>query len=491
MTPYINRQHVIGIGGLLLLVSCSSDWNDHYDARIPETTLAQALQGSRFADLVKAAGYEATLDDGHTYTVFAPTDEALSSVDLSDATEVRRIVRNHIAPRNYSSSTPSTEGVRMDNGKLLYFKGNTFGGATLAETDLICHNGIIHRLSSQIPYSYNIHEYVSNHGETAMLNAFVTGKDTLFSDPAYTLGAIADEDSVFTMAIPTDKAWQEAYERISPYFNAYDADKAVADSVKDIQTSLAILSDLIFRGRIDQPASHDSLVTTSGSVIHDPVGYFSGMTPVNASNGMIWIAEKLNYNNWETWNKEISVESEEQQGRTPARQTALYVRNAETYNPLASQISGLRYLEVTQTATSVNPGVTFDIPDVLSGAYDIYASFVPTNITDTSASQDSTRIQFSLTYVGANGRNTTKTFKESDFLTSGDKMTLIKVCEAFEFPVSNYYDRMWFLSGNDTADRVTTTKLLVQTNVTTKEFNQNILRRRFLIDRIYLVPVKR
>lgn len=485
------KQYIIGIGGLLLLTACSSDWDDHYNANLPETTLTQALQGSKFADLVKAAGYDATLSNGHTYTVFVPSDEALSGVDLSDATEIKRIVSNHIAPRNFSSSTPSTEGVRMENGKLLYFNGDTFGGATLAETDQICHNGIIHRLSSQIPYAYNLYEYIGSHSETSMLNAFIAGKDTLFSDPAYSLGAIANEDSVFTMAIPTDKAWQEAYGRISPYFNVYNADQAAADSIKDMQTSLAILSDLIFRGKIDKPEIHNSIVTTSGSLIQDPVGYFAGMTPVNASNGMIWVADKLNYNNWETWNKEISVESEDQQGRSPARSTALYVRTVETDNPLAAEVSGLRYLEVNQTAASVNPGVTFEIPDVLSGAYDIYASFVPTNVTDASADQDSTRIQFSLTYVDTNGRNATKTFKENDFLTSGDKMTLIKVCEGFVFPVSNYYDRMWFLSGNDAANRINTTKLLVQTNVSTKEFNQNILKRRFLIDRIYLVPVKK
>lgn len=485
------KQYIIGLGGLLLLNACSSGWDDHYEASLPETTLAQALQGTRFADLIKAAGYDATLDNGNAYTVFAPADEALGSVSLSDPTEIRRIVSNHIAPRNYSSSTPPTEGVRMSNGKLMYFEGNTFGGAPMTETDQICHNGIIHRLSSQIPYSYNLHEYIGSHGETARLSAFIAGKDTLFRDPAYSLGAISDEDSVFTMAIPTDRAWQEAYERISPYFNAYDADQAAADSIKDMQTSMAILSDLIFRGRIDQPAAYDSIVTTSGSVIHDPEGYFAGMTPVRGSNGMIWLADRLNYNNWETWNKEISVESEDQQGRTPARSTSLYVRTVETDNPLASQISGLRYLEVNQTAASVNPGVTFEIPNVLSGAYDIYASFVPTNVADASAAKDSTRITFSLTHVGANGRNTTKTFRDNGFLTNGDKMTLIKVCEGYEFPVSNFYDRMWYLSGNDAANRVTTTKLLVQTNVTTAEFNQNKLKRRFLIDRIYLVPVKK
>lgn len=517
------KKHIIipALSAALMLGACSDTWDDHYTETPAEGSGAPLMEQlkadpelSRFVQMVETAGYSDLLASSQTFTVWAPVNSALESVDLNDKAAVTRTVANHIARFNISSATPSSEGVKMLNGKLLYFADNasTFGGAKLAVCDIHAGNGLIHKLSQQIPYAYNLREYIDTHAETSSISSFLARFDQLIPEnqipgmpdgsadlvdynrlllyPDLGLGAIASEDSVFSMAIPTNTAWTAAYNTIKPYFATYDEDPAKADSIQDVQTSLAIVSDLVFRTGRRNPLEVSPLMTTTGSIIANPAAYFAGMQQINASNGFIFLADALNYDMTETFNKPIEIEAEDQSGRTPGGSTTIYTRNVATDNPLASQISGQRYIDVQATQASRQPGVTFQIPNVLAGAYDIYAVFVPASVADPTVTTERTRLQFSLSYRNSNGRNASKSFRNNDFLTSPTEITVIKVAEGFTFPVANYYDRLWSMDPAHTdADRNITTTLSVQTNVTSAEFNRNELVRRFRIDRVYLVPV--
>ena len=68
-----------GVGG-----GCTSDWNTHYDASTTDGgTLWQAISAdgnlNNFSRVLQATGYDVLLDGSQTYTVFAPTDAALSA----------------------------------------------------------------------------------------------------------------------------------------------------------------------------------------------------------------------------------------------------------------------------------------------------------------------------------------------------------------------------------------------------------------------------
>lgn len=536
MTNIMNTQKLIPAlcAVMLPLVSCSDDWDSHYNSDGSlnsggtETVFEMVNDNpelSKFARMIEIAGYDDLLASSQTFTVFAPVDDALADIDLSDVALVKRIVANHIARYNNSSATSQLTGVKMYNGKRFFFDGNSFGGAELKSSDAIATNGLLHVVASQIPYVYNIREYIDTHDNTSEIAKFLKRFDQkkldleasvaigvnengqtvydsvlidynpIYNTPYLGLGAIADEDSTFTMIIPDDIAWRKAYERISPYFKVYDADKAVADSIADVQTSLAILGDLTYRTLIPDPSALDMIVSTSGSEITNVVGLFLGTVGQLASNGWIYTTSMLNYDNTLTWNKEIEVEAELQTGRTPGSGTNIFVRNVESDNALAQEISEMSYIEVSSTSTSRQPGVTFSIPDVLSGKYDIYVSIVPANVLDASVQNDSTRLAFTLSYRNTNGRSATKTFNEKstklNYKTSPDKMTLIKVTDAFEFPVSNYYDRLWLADETHSSlDRTITTTLYVTTDVTNAEFRDRKFTRRFNIDRIILVPIK-
>lgn len=525
----INRL-AAALPGLLAiaLAGCNDRWDEHYTSSSEtagEGTVYEMIKSDpeleMFGRMVDVAGYADLLNSSQTFTVWVPESGALSGIDLDDVEEVKRVVANHVARFNVSSATGAGKGVRMYNGKMHYYEGNTFGGVPVKKSDIVLQNGVLHILAEQIPYSYNIREYINTHSSTSKIAAFLKRFDEekfdealstpvdidengatvydsvkvsynrIFQHPVYGLGDILSEDSVFTMIVPDNMAWDRAYERISPLFNVYDADVDKADSIRDTQTSLAIVRDLIFRSRINDPFSMGLTFTTSGCKIHDMGSYFYGTEKINASNGMIYATSAVNYNAVDTYNPQIDVEAEDPTGRVRGTGTTIYTRVASTDNPYFNEISGGSYIEVSATSVSRQPGVTFEIPNTLSGKYDIYATFVPASVDDASVTNDKTRVRFILTYMGDNGRSVEKAFADQSFLTNPTEMTTIKVAEGFQLPVSNFYDNLWLMQdGNDATTMTCTTKLYIATNVTNAEFNRNELTRRFRVDRIYFVPTQ-
>jgi len=514
------------------MTSCSEDWDNHYEPsdQVAQESVMELIQTdpelTTFAKMLEISGYNDLLASSQTFTVFAPTNEALADVDLENVDAVKRIVLNHIARFNNSTAVSEGQTVKMYNGKRFAFEGNTFGTAELERTDIIANNGILHVLVDQIPYSYNFREYINVHESTSKISEFLalydrremdlgasrpigvdangaTVYDSVMYDynPVlqhgwYGIGDIADEDSLFTMVIPDNNAWDKAYERIRPYYNVYDKDQEIADSIGDVQTKLAIVNDLVFRRVIENPAAETDLWTTRGSAVVDPVAFFSGTTREDASNGIMYLAPELNYDNVATWNKLLEVEGEDQEGRQAAQASTIYTRSIGSDNIYYDSISESRFIEVVSSgSTATQPGVTVTIPNVLSTEYDIYVSFVPGTVTDT-LNIEKTRLVFTLSYMGANGRNQNKTFRDqkgTKYVTNETEMTWMKVNdEPFTFPVSNYYDMLWLIDPLHTQnDRVNTTKLLIKTDVTNAEFNRNEMVRKFRIDRVVLVPIKK
>lgn len=529
------KKSYISIGLLMAagaLTSCSEEWDNHYEPseQVAQESVMELIEAdpdlSTFAEMLEISGYRDLLASSQTFTVFAPVNEALEGIDLEDVDAVKRIVLNHIARFNNSTAAGDGHTVKMYNGKRFAFDGGTFGSAALERTDIIANNGILHVLDGQIPYSYNFREYIDVHQSTSEMARFLalhdrremdinasrpigvdangaTVYDSVMYDYTpvlqhgwYGIGDIADEDSLFTMIIPDNNAWEKAYERIRPYYNVYDRDQAVADSIGDVQTKLAIINDLVFRRVIDNPAVETDLWSTRGSQVVDPMELFGGTTRENASNGVMYLASQLNYDNVATWNKLLEVEGENQEGRQAAQASTIYTRSVGAENIHSDSISENRYIEVVSSgSTATQPGVTITIPNVLSTEYDIYVSFVPGTVTD-PLNIEKTRLTFTLSYMGANGRTVNKTFRDqkSDrYVTSDTEMTWMKVNdEPMEFPVSNYYDMLWLIDPLHTQnDRVNTTKLLIKTDVTNAEFNRNEMVRRFRIDRVVFVPIKK
>lgn len=522
---------MLALAGAVAFPSCSEDWDNHYQVsdQVSQESMMELLKAdpqlSTFAHMVEIAGYDELLGSSQTFTVFAPTNDALAGVDLDDVDAVKRIVLNHFARFNNTTASANGQSVKMYNGKRHSFDGKTFAGITLdpQRSDIIGKNGILHVLEDQIPYAYNFREYIQVHANTSKFNAFLNRFDELQMDlsasrpigvdengatvydsvlieynpilqhPWYGVGDIADEDSTFTMIIPDDTAWEKAYNRIRPYYDNYNDDQAVADSIADVQTGLAIVQDLVFRQLLPNAPGEKYLETTTGSEIFDPASHFMYCNQAPASNGIMYLTSNLNYDNVATWNKMLEVECEWQDNRKPGAQTTIYNRSVSADNVLFDSISEAYYIEVVNNRASAQPSVVFTIPQVLACEYDIYVYVVPGIVTDT-LNIESTRLQFTLRYMDTDGKKKSVSFKDDEFLTSPTEYKCIKVTKdaPFKFPVANYYDMLWLLDPTHNSNNcVFTTEFTIQTNVSNTEYNKNELVRKFRLDRILFVPIKK
>lgn len=502
------------IAGFTLL-SCSGDWDEHYDrdSALPVKNLMEIVDSdshlSKFSQILKVTGYDSILTSGQTYTVWAPMDEALASVDMNDEEALLRLVRNHIARYSNPTSTPETERIYMLNGKSMAYSGDFFNGVGLVEKNIVAQNGILHKLESQIPYKFNImeymsadnrfsdiHEFISSFNELKYSPDFSTTYDSVFvnynrllEDVKYGIGAVNNEDSLYTMIIPDNNAWREAYEHIKPYFRTYDKEQHVADSIQHTQTCLAILGGLTFRKVVNDAASYDSLLTVTQNVIR-PVGeYFEGYDVVDASNGIIYLTTAgLNLNDTCVWNHKINVEAEDMDSRINLSSTNSYIRNTDITS-LVSGISNSSYLEVS--SGNVDGGVIFDVANTLAGKYDVYVDFVSPLVDGENMANEITKVSFQLRYRNENGRTSTLN-NNTGVDVGGESQTGIISVKAFEnvsLPVADFYDGMWFLNEkNSASDIVETTTLQVKTKVSSSDARKGYVRK-FRVDRVRFVPV--
>lgn len=540
-TKYMGKKSFIYLlaGLCFAFSSCKDDWNNHFDANssiVPNESLmdmiAQEPSLNKFAEILKLTGADSYLTSNQTYTVWAPTDKALANVDMSDMDELNRIVNNHIARYTNPTSTPSGDVIYMLNGKTMsYSSDGSFNGVDLLQTDMVAQNGVLHIIDRQIPYQYNFLEYISTHENYDSLYKYVmyfhekrydeslsTVYDSVFVDYnpmlthwKYGIGYLGTEDSVYTMIIPDNAAWDEAYAHISPYFRVYGTPE-YADSVMRIQTAQAILNGLTFRGRVADPAAADSLTTVTSNVIRETGRYFGGYPSEQASNGLMYFANgHLNLDDTCTWNHTIVVEAEDPDTRTESNATG-YIRSVDS-DEIVAGISKSSYLEVEGTSRR-DGGIIFNIPNVLSGKYDVYVDFVPPVIDGEAAARQKCRVQFGMWYINpATGVSVGAPYVtnndwiiggiEEDEDDSGDseednedteekqnnKIVTIKAYEGYEFALGEYYDGMWYQQDGNSTPPSSKIKLEVVTKVTSAELRNGFVRT-FRIDRIRFVPVE-
>src|SRR5437870_4709406 len=89
---------------------CTKKWEEHN--RMTDAAVANSLMQSissspnltKFAELLAKSGYDKIISSSKTYTIWAPTDQALQSLDpaiISDSLKLKQFVGNHIANQAY------------------------------------------------------------------------------------------------------------------------------------------------------------------------------------------------------------------------------------------------------------------------------------------------------------------------------------------------------------------------------------------------------
>lgn len=536
--------------GLVGLASCNDEWDSHYDGNggVPGKSLMELVrQDSRlekFCQILEKTQEDTLLSSSQTYTVWAPRNEALDDVDMDDMAALRRLVRNHIARYTNPTSTPTDQRIYMLNGKIMSFQStDCFMETDIDQKNILADNGVLHVMKGQVPYQYNVMERMAVDPNYSKVYGFITrwnrklydaGQSTTYDsvfvdyNPMlesydYGIGLLAREDSLYTMVIPDNAAWDAAMERLRPYFipgSKLDGGALTAyqDSVSESKAGQAILAGLTFPGRafrdaqgnFVEPTTLDSLYTIDGHLLRkaDLQSYFNGYQLEKASNGYVYLANgHLNMADTCTWNPTIKLEAEYYKAKDLAMSATQYVFSGETF---LQGVSGNSYLEISATSNRV--GITYEMPQVLAGKYEIMVDFVPPVINGLNTR---TRLQYELTHMQEDGtvpRRPNATFDGDDLIVQNPWMYEALATDTDEgedgeepigkvgvvtqkvgevvFPVADYYDGMWFYDErNANTSQTVNTKLRILFNVANKELTDKTWERVARIDRVRLVPV--
>lgn len=456
--------------------SCKEEWEAHY-AALPtdksELNLYEYIKSqpdlSAFTKMLELTGYDSILSKPQTFTVWAPTNEALKGLNTTDPTLALEIIKNHITRFSYTTSGITKSIMLMLNNKLIPFEkgadGYYFNGKKIVKPNLATSNGILHEINEYAAYKMNIWEFINNTSGLDSLKLYINSltksvfdpdasyQDGVFVDSVFkitnpvlaNLAALDVEDSTYTALLPNNDAWTQGYNKIFPYYNTLDADGGV--NQQRTSTMWTLVKDMFFRGEKHVPITDNPLIATSKNAFYNPDYLFSGSQPTMMSNGLSYVRNSWMIPDTASWFKPIKIEAE----------SALYGRKEANLSVSVNSgigtgfsVSNGNYLVLRDAALSQLSKlyVTFNIPYTLSAKYNIYCAFVPKSIlnpNDTTAYQ----VKFYLTYVNSNGilvsnaaigaaNNVLKpTDQAAVFHTDPTKIDKMLVVKEFTFPYSN------------------------------------------------------
>lgn len=539
MNKHTLKQFLAGIAvltTLLHLSSCSESWDAHYNVDPINSTdkslWDQIKNDSGLSDFKavlekthlyyknnsSTVSYADFLNSNQSFTVWAPLNGSFNKDSLlvlcetpsGDSIVESAFLKNHIARYPYTVSESTNENILLLNRKKRKMMGFTFGDVPISTPNISARNGILHVVDRSIPYYYNVYDGICNDPETSLLGKYlksyqkdsldeissvasgvVDGK-TVYVDSVMIknnlllseMGFLNNEDSTYWMVAPTNTAWTEAYNKIAPYFNfAFISD---ASALKDQWTNHTLINDAFFNVN-EQKSFQDSIISTKYSardvkyhVFHKPFemgGMLSNVqSKVVCSNGSIYKVNSWPFKLQEVFFHPIKVEAELDANILAYTLSTVNVRTA-----FADSISNNAYIQVLPDKAASNPTITFQIPNTLSGKYDICIVCVPksvysapTNHVDSLAAFKPYKFRATLNYADETGLTKMNTFGNQAFSNNAYRMDTVCLAKGFKFPTCNM--------GQD----VVTVSLKIQCFITSKELAT--YSREMFFDCIYLKP---
>jgi uncharacterized surface protein with fasciclin (FAS1) repeats len=270
-----------------------------------------------FAQYLKITGLDTILTRIQQYTVWAPTNKALYSMDstiANDTAKLRAIISNHFCLQAYPYNlSADTVAVKMYSGKSIVLINSLkqIEGANYISSDNICSNGILHIVDKVLLPKDNIWEIIQSLDCVPSLSNYINSQenrlyfDALVStvigtDPTtgglaydsvkynkflFDVAPMQREDSVYTFFAITDDVFTSEYVKYTPYC------KGPTASATDSMTNVCVVKDLAVRGRYLKNQLPDTLVSVNGVKIH--VDKSAIIKTYEASNGIVHVINKL------------------------------------------------------------------------------------------------------------------------------------------------------------------------------------------------------
>jgi uncharacterized surface protein with fasciclin (FAS1) repeats len=272
-------------------------WKDHngLSDQASGIDLFQQIQStpelSRFAELLTMTGYNELIAGSQNYTVFAPVNEALASLDpavVNDSEKLRLFVGNHISNQLQQAGGNTALRLPMVNGKYNNLLQMQFDEATITIANKFGKNGLLHIIDKAVPALPNAWQFVQlnplmpTYQKNTMLGLKNNDSSMAFLKNVVDL---SNEKKQYTFFAMPDTSWLKELNMYLPFFATSTVDSTLTFA------SMAILNDLAIEG-VYTPAS---LPDTILSKFNTKVGIDKNdiVQTVKVSNGIVYLMRKL------------------------------------------------------------------------------------------------------------------------------------------------------------------------------------------------------
>ncbi|WP_302974619.1 hypothetical protein [Paraprevotella clara] len=514
-------------------VACTDTWDEHYSGErvASDKTLLQLVEEAGdlgdFLRVLKSTHvfsnnkptditYADLLNSDQTFTVWAPKDGTFNVDSLlaecqtvsGDSSCGQHFVQNHIAHYVTNNSEADTKKIIMLNSKYLDVKSGSFHGAPYVSgrSNIPAKNGLLHVLQHEAPYIYNVYEGTTSLPQFSHVGSFFKSYEKLeldenssiqsgivdgqiiYSDSVMyrsnilfsTFERINEEDSSYIMLMPDARIWKKVYEEALGHFNYGMANKA--DSLQRYWANVSLVRDLVYNRNVGCLHMADSVYSTSYNIYDEerhhiyykplqPGGIFSSTyvrDSMECSNGVIYELSDWPFTAEQIYFFPVKTEAEIESMLMD------YKLCVPSYMSAVSDSVSDGYLDIRQSSSSANWTVDFQVPDVLSGTYDICAVVLPKTVANPNSRDfKPNKFKATLTYETPEGTRESHAF-EDDCTNDPYRVDTVLIGR-FTIPVCSY--------GQPNA----VVRLQLECNIGRRETQYS---REMYLDCLYFKPVK-
>ncbi len=396
-----NKINIAGIVLFFTLVMAGcKKWDDHTAVVQQDLTqnLLQAVSAnpdlSKFREYAGLAGLDSTLQASKTFTVWAPTNAALQTIDpatVADKTKLRAFILNHISNQQYfTKDVAAPVRIQMLGGKYNNFSSLKFDEAGLGAIDKYVSNGVLHTINAMVPPLQNIWEFINSTTGQYAQNAYlvslnydgfdpskaiidsisaVTGlpvyrpgtgvvKRNIFTDRVYDLNK---EDKQYTYFVMQDANFTVESDSLKNYF------ATTSTSLTDFYTKLNVIKDLAYDTTWQTPfAIPQNLVSKSGISMTVNNAFIVDIKKM--SNGQVYVMSRLDV---PTKNKFLPVTI---QGENPFGFLNNDRRANTNYRVRLNPVTGLNFSDILISGHGVTAFYSYySLFEMPSMKYQVYA----------------------------------------------------------------------------------------------------------------------
>ena len=465
-------------GALFLASSCDESEGLKVTPEVPyaDKTMFEVISSDAeltdFMAVLNACGAhcaDSLFNKSRVYTLWAPVngtfnkDSLIAEVEAGERDNVfERFVQAHVSNhlRAANGKLDADNKILLLNDKVTVFTGDhvngyTFDGKEISEANIRVWNGVLHKIAAPAEYKYNIWEYLRSDARVDSVANFLYSFDvTEFSESQSIIGPIKDgqqtyldsvfvtnnkflrawegvgtlnnEDSVYTVYVPTNEVWDEMLKVSDKHFNynlkttnptSLNAEKR--DSMRHSKARLNLIKFMTYSNYEQRYVENpDSIMPAwQGSFKNGRPEFLKADVEKNVifskelSNGTFKIVDKSPYSMFDLWHDTIKLEAEDENMRTYLAGGVGYIQSASKTQInkdsafLDAKISGNRYFEAYSDKAAST--VRYKIPDLLSASYNVALVVVPKNITNADvAPEDLKPHEMQIKITQATGSNT-------------------------------------------------------------------------------------